>query len=432
MSETLAAAGAIPAAQLRRARGLLNRWFQHEHAALTALNTIASLALLALALTMTYFGMRLAQTLGLVVTLNEAANAISPYAGAALLTLGVLRLVQNVFTRGTSGVSRFLGYIEVCVLLTTGLWAEAVAWYAGYVPDIFKPQLALSGGAVTADLLFFGTVIVPFFKPAMAAGLGALLTAKQIKTTAQTGNGRTQWYLALIGLLASACTLVIGMDVGQRHLLGAPHVHDIASDAKADMWAREFAPPFTAGTACRVSDMFGPRINPFYFIKPKPVTTAAADGATAPADAVAATPAPAVHSVARIENHPGVDIAARAGTPVHAMATGEIVFAGADPGFGNMVALKAVNSVSGETILLNGHMERLNVEPGQRVTRGDVIGWVGSTGISTGPHLHVQVCPGGHLHSGAFVCGQPRNPYEVWPTLYAITQLACAQGPVGF
>lgn len=422
LGELLAAAGAMP----QRARGLLHRWFRKESSLLAVANTALSLVVLVVALTMTYIGMRIAQALGLVVPLNEAANAISPYAGAALLSLGTLRLIQNLVLRSDGRVARFLGLSEATLLLLGGLWAEGVAWYTGFIPDILKPQIALAGGAITANVIFIGTVIVPLFKPALATGLGALLTAKQIKTTAVSDKGRPRWYVALIGLLASASTLVIGMDAGQRYLAGKSNPHDVALAQSDVFWSKDFAPPFAPGTWCRVSDIFGPRINPFYFIKPKPPALAqAAIGGGVP---VAAPPAP-VPAVARIENHPGVDVAARAGTPVHAMVSGEVIYAGFHPGFGNMVVLQAEGSSA--ATLINGHMQMLFVEPGEMVSRGDLIGLVGSTGHSTGPHLHIQVCPQGHLHKGGFVCGVPRNPYEDWQSLSAIARLACKHGPVG-
>jgi murein DD-endopeptidase MepM/ murein hydrolase activator NlpD len=272
-------------------------------------------------------------------------------------------------------------------------------------------------------------VVVPLFKPALAAGLGALLTAKQIKTTAMSGGMRARWYVALIGLLASACTLVIGMDAGQRYLAGKSDPHELAPAGSAGLWAKDFAPPFAPGTWCRVSDIFGPRINPFYFIKPKP--TAVAQAAIGGGTPVAATTAPATPApaVARIENHPGVDVAAREGTPVHAMVSGEVIYAGFHPGFGNMVVLQTDGGA--RTTLINGHMQMLFVEAGEMVTRGDLIGLVGSTGHSTGPHLHIQVCPQGHLHNGGFACGVPMNPYEDWQALSAIARLSCRHGPVG-
>lgn len=441
LQQALSVSGVAPMSRFAQARGLLHRWFSRESTFLTILNTTFSLFLFALALTMTFIGMRIAQAFGLVVTLNEAANAISPYAGAAFLALGGLRLVQNVLLRSRGGVVRFLGLVEAMVLIAAGLWAETVAWYTGAIPDILKPQLAMAGGAITANILFFSTVVVPFFKPALAAGLGGLLTAKQIKTTALS-DGRTRWYLALIGLLASACTLVIGMEAGHRHLVGKSDPQELVADTGASPWAKDFAPPFAAGTWCSVSSIFGPRINPFWGKMvpvptgaaaggPTPTTTAATKISKAAAPTGAAKPAMVPYAGPRMENHPGVDVAARAGTPVHAMLSGEVIYAGFNPGFGNMVVVQT-EGTNKPTTLINGHMQTLFVTPGEMVTRGDLIGLVGSTGHSTGPHLHIQVCPDAHFNKGgAFVCGAPANPYETWPALSAIARLACVRGPVG-
>jgi murein DD-endopeptidase MepM/ murein hydrolase activator NlpD len=78
---------------------------------------------------------------------------------------------------------------------------------------------------------------------------------------------------------------------------------------------------------------------------------------------------------------------------------------------------------------VNGHMNSLLVHAGQLVHRGDVIGFAGSTGKSTGPHVHLQLCPAAHVAHGGFVCGGSTNPYENWPTLSALSRMACVDGP---
>jgi len=87
------------------------------------------------------------------------------------------------------------------------------------------------------------------------------------------------------------------------------------------------------------------------------------------------------------EFHPGVDLAASAGSPVRATADGVVGRAGWNGGYGQMVALEQGNGI--ETRY--GHMSQLAVVPGQQVRRGEVIGYVGSTGRSTGAHLHYEV-----------------------------------------
>lgn len=86
--------------------------------------------------------------------------------------------------------------------------------------------------------------------------------------------------------------------------------------------------------------------------------------------------------------HAGLDFAAPQGTPIYATADGIIKLAGnMGNGFGNHVVID--HAFSYET--LYGHMVRVKVRAGQKIRRGEVIGWVGSTGKSTGPHLHYEV-----------------------------------------
>lgn len=93
-----------------------------------------------------------------------------------------------------------------------------------------------------------------------------------------------------------------------------------------------------------------------------------------------------------IKFHAGLDFAAPQGTPIYATADGRVTTAGnTGNGFGNHVEIN--HGYGYET--LYGHMFRIKVRSGQVVKRGEVIGWVGSTGKSTGPHLHYEVHKGG-------------------------------------
>lgn len=85
--------------------------------------------------------------------------------------------------------------------------------------------------------------------------------------------------------------------------------------------------------------------------------------------------------------HGGVDISAPMRTPVVAPAAGTVAFAGSEAGLGNTVTLS--HGYGMRTIY--GHMDKLKVKTGQPVRRGDILGWVGNTGLSTGPHLHYEV-----------------------------------------
>lgn len=89
-----------------------------------------------------------------------------------------------------------------------------------------------------------------------------------------------------------------------------------------------------------------------------------------------------------IKLHAGLDFTAPQGTPIYATADGVVDVAGfSDGGYGNHVVIN--HGYGYET--LYGHMVRVKVRKGQKVTRGEVIGWVGSTGKSTGPHCHYEV-----------------------------------------
>jgi len=85
--------------------------------------------------------------------------------------------------------------------------------------------------------------------------------------------------------------------------------------------------------------------------------------------------------------HKGVDLPAPIGTPVHATADGVVERADWFSSYGLYVAIEHGGNI--ETRY--GHMSRLNVAAGQHVHKGDVIGYVGTTGRSTGPHLHYEV-----------------------------------------
>lgn len=86
--------------------------------------------------------------------------------------------------------------------------------------------------------------------------------------------------------------------------------------------------------------------------------------------------------------HAGLDFAAASGTPIYATADGKVSFCGFDDGgYGNHVIIN--HGYGYET--LYGHMIRVKTKPGELVKRGQVIGWVGSTGKSTGPHVHYEV-----------------------------------------
>jgi murein DD-endopeptidase MepM/ murein hydrolase activator NlpD len=85
--------------------------------------------------------------------------------------------------------------------------------------------------------------------------------------------------------------------------------------------------------------------------------------------------------------HGGIDISAPMHTPVIAPAGGTVTAAHSDSGLGNMVVLAHGHGMR----TIYGHMSKVKVKTGQTLKRGDLIGWVGSSGLSTGPHLHYEV-----------------------------------------
>jgi murein DD-endopeptidase MepM/ murein hydrolase activator NlpD len=94
--------------------------------------------------------------------------------------------------------------------------------------------------------------------------------------------------------------------------------------------------------------------------------------------------------------HEGIDIAAGTGTPIHAAASGRVIYAGWMSGYGNFVIIDHGASLA----TAYGHQSRIAVGNGQSVTQGQVIGYVGCTGHCFGPHLHFEVR----------INGQPVNP----------------------
>jgi murein DD-endopeptidase MepM/ murein hydrolase activator NlpD len=85
--------------------------------------------------------------------------------------------------------------------------------------------------------------------------------------------------------------------------------------------------------------------------------------------------------------HPGVDIAADAGTPIAAAAAGRVISAGPEGGYGNLIVVDNGNGVTTRY----AHCSQIFARIGDAVSPGETIGAVGSTGNSTGPHLHFEV-----------------------------------------
>jgi murein DD-endopeptidase MepM/ murein hydrolase activator NlpD len=99
--------------------------------------------------------------------------------------------------------------------------------------------------------------------------------------------------------------------------------------------------------------------------------------------------------------HQGIDFAAQTGTPIHAMASGTVIHSGWEAGYGKSIVLEHDSGMQTRY----AHCSKLLVRKGERVNQGDEIAKVGSTGHSTGPHLHFEV----------IVDGQRRNPVWYYP-----------------
>ena len=104
------------------------------------------------------------------------------------------------------------------------------------------------------------------------------------------------------------------------------------------------------------------------------------------------------------DGHPGIDIAAAYGSPIHAAGTGVVIYASWESGYGNYTCISHGGGIS----TCYGHQSAIYVSVGQTVTRGQVIGAEGSTGYSTGPHVHFEVrVNGGVRNPRLFVPGNP-------------------------
>lgn len=399
LEDTLAAIGLRPPRARRKARtaahGLLWRWFAHESTAVALLNLAASAALFAAAITMTAPGMSLAVTLHLAPVVYTVLNDGLPYLALAMFGAAVLKAAHATLDRKAPQASRIVGWMLALVLVAAALWIETMLGYARVLPWMFRPVLWLAGGEKAAEIAAFNRTLVSYFEPGLIGATGALLAAKQTRTAFTRRAPRFRRRIALAGIAVSLCVALISADAAWRHYAGLDRREGLSFAIGGETLSgrdRAFGPLFAPGVRCHLSSLYGWRDDPL--------------------------------APGRAERHQGVDLAVKAGTPVHAMADGRVMFAEYDAGLGNFVAVQTNGPV-----IVNGHMSVLRVRPGDEVHRGDVIGLAGSTGRSTGPHVHLQLCPEGHMRNGGFVCGGATNPYENWPTLSALAHMSCVSGP---
>jgi murein DD-endopeptidase MepM/ murein hydrolase activator NlpD len=185
---------------------------------------------------------------------------------------------------------------------------------------------------------------------------------------------------ALVGTGIRLDTLLHRRNAKDRNRVGGPFVPATAGLAatigEVDRWERAqrslrllpWGAPLRDYT---VTSGFGTRVDPFNF-------------------------RPAIHT--------GIDLVAPEGTKVRATAAGIVQFSGEAGGYGRMVEIDHGGGISTRY----GHLSRLSARPGQTIAVGQVVGLLGSTGRSTGPHLHYEVV----------VEGIPRNPaafLHPWP-----------------
>jgi murein DD-endopeptidase MepM/ murein hydrolase activator NlpD len=108
-----------------------------------------------------------------------------------------------------------------------------------------------------------------------------------------------------------------------------------------------------------------------------------------------------------IRAHQGVDYAAPIGTPIRAAGDGKVIFRGVQGGYGNVVILQH----GGNITTLYGHMSKFgNAKVGARVAQGEVIGYVGQSGLATGPHLHYEYRVNGVHRNPRTVSLPPADP----------------------
>ena len=119
--------------------------------------------------------------------------------------------------------------------------------------------------------------------------------------------------------------------------------------------------------------------------------------------------------------HLGVDYAAPTGTPVRTVGDGVVEFAGVQRGYGNVIFVRHRNN----QVTVYAHLSRIGVRQGQRVAQGDYIGAVGSTGMSTGPHLHFEFRDNGEHRDPQVIARQSEAiqlPVALRPQFEAVAQ----------
>ena len=385
-------------APVRARRGLLWQWFAFEATWAAAINAALSVPVLLAAMTMTAAGMSFAVATGFAPYVYRALNDGLPWAAMALLVVALFKAGHAWADRKALGSTRLLGYALAIGLAALGLWMVVMLGYASVVPFMFKPVLWLAGGEATARVTEANAAMLGYFEPAVIGGAALMLSARGAKTSALRRAPLARRRIAFGGMVLGLVALLLSGWAAYRHSTGADARDGLAFAIGGETLSGRdvaYGSMFAPGVPCHVSSLFGYRTDPVLKDQTK--------------------------------LHQGIDVAVKRGTPIVAMADGRVMFADFDPGLGNFVALHTA-----KLTIINGHMESVAGHAGDVVHKGDLIGFVGSTGKSTGPHVHLQLCTGGHMNGGHLVCGGATNPYENWPTLSALAQMSCVDGPRTF
>ncbi len=226
----------------------------------------------------------------------------------------------------------------------------------------FFAKARVLGGAVAAAATLFGASPV-LANSSANADIAAPLRAAQASKQSSLGNGDEQfkqlfanWQTlertGVPALAAVANASDMAAATGAKSLTGSPSA--TPATIPAFMPSRASIPSRMPVEGVRLSSDFGMRWHPV---------------------------------VGGRRAHKGVDLAGPVGTPIHATADGVVSKAEWFSSYGLYVAVEHGGAIQTRY----GHMSRLNVAAGQRVRKGDVIGFIGSTGRSTGPHLHYEV-----------------------------------------
>ena len=116
-----------------------------------------------------------------------------------------------------------------------------------------------------------------------------------------------------------------------------------------------------------------------------------------------------IHPIKKFSStHSGIDLAAPMDSPIRAAQRGMVIFADRYAGYGNLVVIRHTDGMTTHY----GHCSKILVDPGTFVRAGEIIAKIGSTGVSTGPHLHFEIR----------FNGVPTDPLKVFPDLLTIAK----------